>query len=138
MRSMSSIWCSPQMKALGPIQLTQFATCSHSTHKYGLKVAYYLPYLRIVHQRIVDTQNYLFPPSDFGCRGTTQWLSGVGTIFQHAPSPKRLTKKSMYHLKQGEDLQEYLLSPLAVAPGSLRGHFNSPKLIHFFTFYQSD
>ena len=28
-----------------------------------------------------DTQDYHFPPSNLGCRGTTQWLPRVGTLF---------------------------------------------------------
>ena len=28
-----------------------------------------------------DPKDYHFPPSNLGCRGTTSWLPGVGTLF---------------------------------------------------------
>ena len=46
--SMSANLWSPEMKALGPKQLTW--TFSHSTRAQEYKVAYYLPYLWSVHQ----------------------------------------------------------------------------------------
>ena len=63
-----------------------FATFSHSTQTKGLKG----PFLSSLSQKcasnehrgsVKDKLDFHFRPSELGCRGTTQWLPGVGTLF---------------------------------------------------------
>ena len=66
-----------------------------------------------------DPQDYHFPHSNVGCRSTTQWHPGVGTLFSLLKSPKFVTPKTNNHQEQVEDLLDYPFLPRREAPASL-------------------
>ena len=84
---------------------------------------------------IRSTQDFLFPPSDLGCRGNTSRLPGGGDTFLPIPSPNISTPKTNYHRELVGDLQDYPFLLWGQAPGSLRANLAHPSFNTFFNLF---
>ena len=129
----------PYTSPLGPIQLTRTLPLFHTLYK-GIKGRLLSPlYLKCASNEhrgnIRSTQDFLFPPSDLGCRGTTSRLPGVGDTIQPIPSPKISTPKTNYHRELVGVLLDYPFLLWGQPPGSLRANLAHPSFNTFFNLF---